>query len=193
MVRAAVILAGLLFAGDSLRAAPLFKRGDPHITTYLFVYRPHLMLLDRKLGVYPFEIVQGGEPLPPEFAPLLAQALLQEGSARSVTPVPSAPWDQTRAWEMGRWSEVHRIAAVAADGRERGFDFVVLGRIDRFFRTAAQGLMAKVTVWLISTEDGAVVWYGAKQAEWLRRYSVEDCVLRLTWSFAVDWRPPPPP
>jgi hypothetical protein len=143
--------------------------------------------------VYPFVVLQGGEPVPPEFAPLLAQALLQEGSARSVTPVPDAPWDPTPPWASSRWNEASRIAAVAADGRERGFDFVVLGRVDRFFRTAAQGLSAKVTVWLISTRDGAVVWYGAKQAEWLRRYSLEECTLRLAWSFATDWRPPPPP
>jgi hypothetical protein len=152
-----------------------------------------LLLLDRKVGVYPFVVLQGGGPPPPEFAPLLTQALLQEGSARSVTQAPNAPWDSTPAWEANQWNEASRIAAVAADGRERGFDFVVLGRVDSFFRTAAQGLRAKVTVWLISTRDGAVVWYGAKKAEWLRRYVIEECVLRLAWSFAIDWRPPPPP
>jgi hypothetical protein len=186
-------LAASLLAEARLHAAPWFKRGDPEITTHLFVYRPHLLLLDRKLAVYPFVVVQGGEPVPPDFGPLLAQALLQEGSASSVTQIPDAPWDQTPTWEASRWNEAGRIAAVAADGRERGFDFVVLGRIDRFYRTAAQGLSAQVTVWLIETSDGAVVWYGAKKAEWLRRYTLEECVVRLAWSFAIEWRPPPPP
>jgi hypothetical protein len=148
------------------------------------------MLFDHKLGVYPFVIVQGGEPAPPEFAPVFAQALLQEGSASSVTYVPATPWDDTPAWEAGRWTDATRIAALAADARRRGFDFVVMGRIDSFFRTAAQGLAAKVTVWLISAHDGAVVWHGSKKAEWLRRFSLEDCVIRLAWSFATDWRPP---
>jgi hypothetical protein len=187
-----MILIGVSLTAGSPQAAPWFKRADPDITTHLFVYRTHLTLLDRRLGVYPFVIAQGGEPRPPEFAPLLTQALLQEGSAASVTHVPGAPWDQTPDWEASRWNEASRIAAVAADGRERGFDFVVLGRVDSFFRTAAQGLTAKVSVWLISTQDGAVVWYGSKKAEWLRRYSVEECVLRLAWSFATDWRPPRP-
>jgi hypothetical protein len=190
---ALLILLEFSTAGARLQAAPWFKRADPDITTHLFVYRTHLTLLDRRLGVYPFVIVQGGEPRPPEFGPPLTQALLQEGSAVSVTQVPGAPWDQTPDWEASRWNEASRIAAVAADGRERGFDFVVLGRVDSFFRTAAQGLTAKVTVWLISTQDGAVVWYGSKKAEWLRRYSVEECVLRLAWSFAIDWRPPSGP
>lgn len=188
-----MILIGVSLTVGRPQAAPWFKRADPDITTHLFVYRTHLTLLDRRLGVYPFVIAQGGEPRPPEFAPRLTQALLQEGSAVSVTQVPGAPWDQTPDWEASRWNEASRIAAVAADGRERGFDFVVLGRVDSFFRTAAQGLTAKVTVWLISTQDGAVVWYGSKKAEWLRRYSVEECVLRLAWSFATDWRPPPRP
>jgi hypothetical protein len=176
-----------------LHAATWFKRSDPAITTFLFVYRPHLLLFDRKLGIYPFVIVQGGEPPPPEFAPLLTQALLQEGSSGSVTNVPVAPWDATPAWEDSQWTEARRLAEIAADGRERGFDFVVMGRVDSFFRTAAQGLVAKVTVWLISTRDGAVVWYGTKKADWLRHFSLEECVIRLAWSFATDWRPPPPP
>jgi hypothetical protein len=191
-------VSALLFVLALAGAAPLnasswFKHGDPAITTFLFVYRPHLMLLDRKVGIYPFQILQGGEPIPPEFAPLLSQALLQEGSATSVTNIPAAPWDGTPPWEAEQWSEARRLAAVVADGRERGLDFVVLGRIDSLFRTAAEGLMAKVTVWLVSTEDGAIVWYGAKKAEWLRRFSLEECVTRLAWSFAVDWRPPPAP
>ncbi len=196
MTRAVALLlaaVGVLCGTQPVKAAPLFKRGDPRITTYLFVYRPYLVLLDRKVGVYPFDVVQQGEPVPPAFAPLLAQALLQEGSAVSVTQVPIAPWEQTPIWEAPQWSEAGRIAAVLADGRERGFDYVVLGRIDRFYRTAAQGLMARVTVWLISTQDGAVVWYGAKHAEWLRRYPLEECLLNLAWSFAIDWRPPLPP
>lgn len=188
-----MLLLGLPGMGSPLRAASWFKRGDPAITTFLYVYRPHLLLFDRKLGIYPFVILQGGEPAPPEFAPLLAQALLQEGSAASVTYVPAAPWDQTPVWEAGGWNEARRLAAIAADGRQRGFDFVVMGRVDSFFRTAAQGLVAKVTIWLISTEDGRVVWYGAKKAEWLRRFSLEEHVIRLAWSFATDWRPPPPP
>jgi hypothetical protein len=189
------LIAALALSGAAapLNASSWFKHGDPAITTLLFVYRPHLILLDRKVGVYPFQILQGGEPVPPQFAPLLSQALLQEGSASSVTSIPSAPWEGTPAWEADHWNEARRLAAVAADGRQRGFDFVVMGRVDSFFRTAAEGLMAKVTVWLVSTEDGAIVWYGAKKAEWLRRFSLEECVTRLAWSFAVDWRPPPSP
>jgi hypothetical protein len=188
-----LVLALVWPPAERLKAASWFKRGDPAITTFLFVYRPHLLLFDRKLGVYPFVILQGGEPPPPEFAPLLAQALLQEGSAASVTYVPEAPWDGTPVWEAGRWTEARRLAAIAADGRRRGFDFVVMGRVDSLFRTAGEGLAAKVTVWLISTRDGGVVWYGTKKAEWLRRFSLEECVIRLAWSFAIDWRPPAAP
>jgi hypothetical protein len=192
LARLLLVLMFLLEPEPPLNAAG-FKRGDPAITTFLFVYRPHLLLFDRKLGIYPFVILQRGEPAPPEFAPLLAQALLQEGSASAVTYVPTAPWDDTPVWEAERWTEARRLAAVAADGRQRGFDFVVMGRIDSLFRTAAQGLVAKVTIWLISTHDGSVAWHGLKKAEWLRRFSLEDCVIRLAWSFAVDWRPPPAP
>jgi hypothetical protein len=189
-----VLLVALgLCAAQARLSAGWFKRGDPAITTFLYVYRPHLLLLDRKLGVYPFVILQGGEPVPPEFGPAFAQALLQEASAAGVTYVPVAPWEGTPAWELDRWTAGGRLAAIAADGRQRGFDFVVMGRVDSFFRTAAQGLVAKVTVWLVSTENGAVVWYGAKKAEWLRRFSLEECVIRLCWSFATAWRPPHPP
>ena len=189
----ALFAIALIAPAENLAAGSWFKRGDPHITTFLFVYRPHLLLLDRQLGVYPFVIEQGGEPSPPEFAPLFAQALLQEGSTASIVFVPEAPWEATAPWKAGLWTESARIAAVAADGRQRGFDFVVLGRVDRLYRTTADGLVAKVTVWLISTADGAVVWYGAKNADWLRRFPLEDCILRLGWAFAIDWRPPPPP
>jgi len=192
-VFAALFAAVPAASGGSAPAAAWFKRGDPHITTFLFVYRPHLVLMDRELGVYPFVILQEGEPSPPEFGPLFTQALLQEGSIASVAYVPEAPWDGAPVWKANGWTEASRIAAVAADGRQRGYDFVVLGRVDRLFRTASDGLVARVTVWLISTSDGAVVWYGAKNADWLRRFPLEDCVLRLGWSFAVDWRPPPPP
>ncbi len=188
-----ILLLAIMPLGQRLAAASWFKHGDPEITTLLYVYRPHLLLFDHKVGIYPFVVLQGGEPVPPEFAPLLVQALLQEGSAASVTEVPTAPWHATPVWEAGDWSESSRLAAAAADGRQRGFDFVVIGRVDSFFRTAAQGLEAKVTLWLVSTKDGAIVWYGAKKAEWLRRYSLEDCITRLAWSFALDWRPPPPP
>ena len=177
---------------DRLKSFPGFNRGDPKIQTIVFVYMPHLIISDKRVGVLPFDLPADGEPQAPPFGAFLQQALLESEAARSVSYIPSLPWAKVPAWKLERWTEADRISVAAQDGRARGLDYVAIGRVDSLFRTASHGLQANVTLWLISSSDGRVAWYGAKKAVWLRRYPTEECLLRLAWSFVTEWRAPKP-
>ena len=108
-----------------------------------------------------------------------------------IDSVPSLPWDNLPAWKVRELTDADRIAAVAKQGYSRKLDLVILGSVDALFRKPSKGLTARVTLRVINTRDGEVLWYGTKRADWLRRFALDDCLLRLAWSFVSEWSAPP--
>ena len=121
----------------------------------------------------------------------MQQALLQNAKAEMIDSVPSLPWDNLPAWKVRELTDADRIAAVAKQGYSRKLDLVILGSVDALFRKPSKDLTARVTLRVINTRDGEVLWYGTKRADWLRQFALDDCLLRLAWSFVSEWSAAP--
>ena len=178
-------------AAQKLKSFPFFNRSDPKIETRVFVHAPQLKLACKEVGVLPVSRSHQPDPAAPAFETFLQQALLQNAKAEMIDSVPSLPWDNLPAWKVRELTDADRIAAVAKQGYSRKLDLVILGSVDALFRKPSKGLTARVTLRVINTRDGEVLWYGTKRADWLRRFALDDCLLRLAWSFVSEWSAPP--
>jgi len=61
------------------------------------------------------------------------------------------------------------------------------GRVDALFRTASGGMVIKVSAELWDVEGRVPVWSGRIAVNWIRRYPVEDCMLRAAMVFVEEW------
>jgi hypothetical protein len=118
----------------------------------------------------------------------LEQALFQEGTAAAVEYLFEAPWKGPLPPQETPLTDRKRWEAALLDARARQADLAVVGQLHSVFRTAGGGLTIKLTVRVISTQDGRVIWYGRKRADWIRRFPIEDCYLNLAWSLVRDWQ-----
>ena len=185
-----LLLIGLVAADDlsaQLKGFPWINRGDPKINVVVFVDAPQFKLACKEVGVFPFSVPAQGEPLAAAFATALGQALLMQSEAETIADIPSLPWDEMPAWKLRELSDAERIAAVATDGDARRLDLVVLGSVDSLFRKPSGGLEARVTIRVVDTRDGAILWYGTRHANWIRHFPLQECLLHIAWSFVEDW------
>ena len=178
-------------AAEGVKAFPWITQADPRIVTRTFITPSGPFVDGTRIVILPFDQPPGG-PAPPPFGEFVFQGLLQQGHAESIVSLPSTPWAEPPAWKAGRQTDADRFAAAALEGREHGCQYVVTGRVHWVFRTTAYGLRARVTIWVVAAETAEVVWYGTKTADWIRAYPLEDCLLRLAWSFVSDWEAPAP-
>ncbi len=185
------LVVGSTLPAQKLKPFPFFNRSDPKIETRVFVRAPQLKLACREVGVLPFSRSNQPNPNVPSFETFLQQALLQSAKAEMIDSVPALPWDNLPDWKVRQLTDVDRIGAVAKQGYSRKLDLVIFGTVDTLFRKPSKGLVARVTLRVISTRDGEVLWYGTKRADWLRRFALEDCLLHLAWSFVSEWNAPP--
>ena len=178
-------------AADGLSAQfkgfPWINRGDPKINAVEFVDAPRFKLACKEVGVFPFSGPDQGEPQAVAFATLLRQALLMQGAAEMIADIPSLPWDDMPAWKLRELTDGEKISAVAKDGDARRLDLVVLGSVDSLFRKPSGGLEARVTIRVVDTSDGEILWYGTRQADWVRYFPAEECLLHIAWSFVEAW------
>ena len=181
----AIVCRGDLFA--QLKGFPWINRGDPKIKAVVFVDAPQFKLACKEVGVFPFSVPDQGEPKAAAFATVLRQALLMQGAAETIADIPSLPWDELPAWKLRELTDAEKISAVAKDGDARRLDLVVLGSVDSLFRKPSGGLEARVTIRVVNTRDGEILWYGTRHANWIRHYPVEECLLHVAWSFVEDW------
>ncbi len=170
-----------------LKGFPWINRSDPKINAVVFVDAPRFKLACKEVGVFPFRVPDQGEPQASAFATLLRQALLMQGAAETIADIPSLPWDDMPAWKLRELSDAEKISAVAKDGDARRLDLVVLGSVDSLFRKPSGGLEARVTIRVVDTRDGEILWYGTRHADWVRYFPVEECLLHIAWSFVEAW------
>ncbi len=166
---------------------PWLRRGDPKIETFVFMQRAGLAVGKKRIGLLPFPAAREAEPVPPDFASSLLRALLEDRQVTEVRKPEQAPWVALPEWRRRELDEPEQVRSAVAWGRAQGLDLIVLGRTEALFRTARQGLTVKVSVRVLSAEDGRVVWYGRKRAEWIRLFPIEDCMLHLARSFVEEW------
>jgi len=170
-----------------LKKFPWVNRSDPKITAVVFVDAPQFKLACKEVGVLPFSVPDQGETKGAAFVTVLRQALLMRAVAETIADIPSLPWDEMPAWKLRELSDADKISAVAEDGDARRLDLVVLGSVDALFRKPSGGLEARVTIRVVDTSDGEVLWYGTRHTNWIRRFPVEECLLHLAWAFVEDW------
>ncbi len=170
-----------------LKGFPWINRGDPKINASVFVDAPRFKLACKEVGVFPFRVPDQGEPQAVAFATLLRQALLMQGAAEMIADIPSLPWDDMPAWKLRELTDGEKISAVAKDGDARRLDLVILGSVDSLFRKPSGGLEARVTIRVVDTSDGEILWYGTRQADWIRYFPAEECLLHIAWSFVEAW------
>ena len=170
-----------------LKGFPWVNRSDPKINADIFVDAPRFKLACKEVGVFPFSGPDQGEPQAFAFATFLRQALLMQGAAESIADIPSLPWDDMPAWKLRELTDGKKISAVAKDGDARRLDLVVLGSVDSLFRKPSGGLEARVTIRVVDTSDGKILWYGTRQAAWIRYFPTEECLLHIAWSFVDGW------
>jgi hypothetical protein len=146
-----------------LELLPGYRRKDPRIRTQTYRQADAIRLEERTIGIRPFEIPQAGKPVPPDFAPFLGQAL--------TWAFPDSVVDL----DPGSAGEV---------------EVLIEGRMDLFHRVGAQGLRVAVSVVVydVSAGEPFVLWHGAKKADWIRRFSTDDCLLALADDFVATWR-----
>ena len=185
-----MLLAGSAQPAQKLKPFPLFNRSDPKIETRVFVHAPRLKLACKEVGVLPFSPSNQPDTKAPSFEIFLQQALLQNAKAEMIDSVPALPWDHLPAWKVRELTDADRIGAVAKQGYSRKLDLVILGSVDALFRKPSKGLVARVTLRVVSTRDGEILWYGTKRADWLRHFTLEDCLLHLAGSFVSEWSAP---
>lgn len=163
-----------------------FHRADPAIERYVFTRSPDFQLSGKRIGVLPFELVQRGEPAPPPFAPFLRQALLQRGivgSLQEITEPERGIPEVDRLRFDGEW----RIARDLDRAESAKLALLAVGRVDALFRTASGGMVMKVSAELWDVEGRAPVWSGRIAVNWIRRYPVEDCMLRAAMALVEEW------
>ena len=165
---------------------PWLRRADPKIETFVFTQLEDLAVGKTHVGILPFPGAPA-EPAPPDFGDFLLQALLEEGHVTAVRKPEKAPWERLPEWQRQELDELQRTRSAVNWGRAENLDLIVLGRTESVFRTAHQGLTVKVSARVLSVEDGRVLWYGRKRAEWIRSYPTEDCLLNLARSFVDEW------
>ena len=170
-----------------LKGFPWVNRSDPKINADIFVDAPRFKLACKEVGVFPFSGPDQGEPQAFAFATFLRQALLMQGAAESIADIPALPWDDMPAWKLRELTDGKKISAVAKDGDARRLDLVVLGSVDSLFRKPSGGLEARVTIRVVDTSDGKILWYGTRQAAWIRYFPTEECLLHIAWSFVDGW------
>ena len=173
-----------------LKSFPWFNRGDPKITTRVFTRNPGLRLSCKDVGVFPFEVPELTEPRSPDFSTAMRQALLTQGAAETIAHVSTLPWDEVPAWKARELSESDKLAAIAADAAARKLEIALVGRVGSAFRKPGKGLTVRATVWIIDARDGTVLWYGTKQADWIRYFPLDECLYHLAWSFVLEWGRP---
>ena len=146
-----------------LEDLPGFKRKDPRILTQTYRQADDIRLEGRAIAVTPFSAPQGGAPTPPDFAPFLGKAL---------------------TWAYPDCT-VHLDAEPCPCA-----EVIIRGRIDLYHRLGAAGLKVRVsaTVLDVSAAEEYVLWFGAKKADWIRRFAADDCLLVLADDFVTSWR-----
>ncbi len=191
MDRFACILPALLVTAawaQSVRPFPFFNRGDPKIQTLVFVHRPSCCDLARlRVGVLPFPLPDAVRPGTPPFDAILEQVLLADFAAASTLLL------RGRAAGPPEQADEERASLAAALGRAHHADLVVLGRVESLLHRPSGGLVAKVSLRVVSAASGEVVFYGAKKADWIRDYPIEDCFRTLARSFLEELAAPPEP
>ena len=186
-----MLAVGSTLPAQKLKPFPFFNRSDPKIDTRVFVHAPQLKLAGKEVGVLPFSRSSQPDHNAPSFETFLQQALLQNAKAEMIDSVPTLPWDNLPAWKLIELTDADRIDAVAKQGYSRKLDLVVFGKVDALFRKPSKGLVARVTLRVVSTRDGEILWYGTKRADWLRHFTLEDCLLHLARSFVSEWSASP--
>ena len=170
-----------------LKSFPWFNRGDPKITTRIFTRNPGFRLSCKDVGVFPFAGPELSAQPSPDLATYVRQALLAHGAAKTVAHVSTLPWDEVPAWKARELGENEKLRAIAADAANRELEVAVVGRLGSAFRKPSKGLTVRATVWIINARDGEILWYGTKQANWIRYFPLEECLYHLAWSFVLDW------
>ena len=145
-----VLAAGSALPAQRLKSFPFFNRSDPKIETRVFVDAPQLRLACKEVGVLPFSRSNQPDHKAPPFETFLRQALLQSAKAEMIDAIPTLPWDNLPAWKVRELTDADRIGAVAGQGYSRKLDLVILGSVDVLFRKPSKGLVAGVTVRVIS-------------------------------------------
>ena len=185
LVLVAIVAAESLSA--QLKGFPWVNRSDPKIKAVVFVEAPRFKLACKEVGVLPFSVPDQGEEKAAAFGTVLRQALLMQGAAETIADIPTLPWDEMPAGKLRELTDAGKISAVAKDGDARRLDLVIFGSVDSLFRKPSGGLEARVTIRVIDTSDGQIVWYGTRQADWIRYFPVEECLLHVAWLFVESW------
>ena len=145
-----------------LESMPGFRRKDPRIRTLTYRHADAIRPAGRPFVVQRFTSDQAGRPAPPDFAPFVSRAL---------------------AWAFPQ-------SAVFQEPRpDNGPKIRIQGRIDLFHRFGSQGLRVEISACVleVSCDEETVLWLGAKKADWIRRYSTDDCLLLLADDFVATW------
>lgn len=165
---------------------PWFHRADPAVERHLFIGSPDFRIDRKRIGVLPFESGQRGEPAPPPFAPFLRQALAQRGIAGAIADI-ADPLRDVPETDRLRFDREWRIARALDSSKTTGVGLLALGRVDAVFRTASGGMVIKVSAELWDVERRAPVWSGRIGVDWIRRYPIEDCMLRAAIVLVEEW------
>jgi hypothetical protein len=185
LVLIAIVAADGLSA--QLKEFPWVNPSDPKINAVVFAEAPRFKLACKEVGVLPFRLPDQGEAKAAAFGTVLRQALLMQGAAETIADIPTLPWDEMAAGKLRELTDADKISAVAKDGDARRLDLVILGSVDSLFRKPSGGLEARVTIRVIDTSDGEILWYGTQQADWIRYFPVEECLLHIAWLFVESW------
>ena len=189
---AGIIILALLSdqAALALQSGGVFgwlRRADPKIETFVFTQHDGLAVGEKRIGLLPFPAASEAEPAPPDFALSLLRALLEDRRVDEVRKLDEAPWEALPEWRKRTLDKQEQVRAAVGLGPYAGFGSDRPRPGGDVFRTARQGLTMKVSLRVLSTEDGRVLWYGRKRAEWIRSFPTEDCLLRLARSFVEGW------
>ena len=191
---ALLLLASSAPAGDLL---PFFHGKDPQVRWTLFIDEvPDLE--DRRVVVFPFDVLQQGRPEPPPLTEHFLNSLAAHADVRAALAADQVPWGDE---DLSTAARLERLARQAA---RDDFEVVLWGRVHQLRRPSSGGLKTDVEVWLLDLADpradaaaarpafGAsapprIVWHVRKQIEWKRRYPLDECLALLADKFVWDW------
>ena len=188
LLSAALILCcGASEAGAQLhRIFPWFHRAEPAIESQVFRSQPGIRIDGRRIGILPFPAGQEGQPVPPPFSSFLRNALYASASAGSVVDIDDPSGILPEA-ERERFGDTQRMALALDRSKAAGADLLASGRVEAVFRTASGGMVIKISARLWDVESCAQVWSGRISVNWIRRYPLEDCLLRAAITLVEEW------
>jgi|GEM_PF-2292235 len=179
---------------DQLRLHKLnpFRQADPAVVSQETYLAKPLKIEGERVCLFPFEIRQGGEPLPPRLAPALAEAMTYLVPKDPTVSLSVRPGDDLADWEAPAFDVE---AAMLRTARERGCTLLLEGVTHRAYRKPGGGyhIDASIALYAVEADARTLRWRGRKTLDWRRLRPRDECLRLFAENVVQSWLEPVPP